>query len=205
MPNPSVFDLDQSTMAGNILATLGRATDAEITDGRVWYRAANTFAHGLTDAYPVSLEQACGIIAALSPRLGWGANMRGAEAICAGSRPGAVLPVNVAKAERIRDGEAPLDVLGGPKVRAFYANILLPVGRQGNGVTIDSHAVAIAFAEVLTKANPGPRVDRQKLYDHVVGAYVEAARETPFLPHELQAITWVAWRRIHSNPAQYDR
>lgn len=200
-----VTDLDTATMASNILAVLGRATDAEITDGRVWYRAANSFAHGLTDAYPVSLEQACGIIAALSPRLGWGANMRGAEAICAGMKPVAILPTNVRKAERIRDGEVPLDVLGGPKVRAFYANILLSHGRRAGGVTVDSHAVAAAFGEVFDKANPGPRIDRQRQYDHVAGAYVRAAEETPFLPHELQAIVWLAWRRMHSNPAQYDR
>lgn len=132
-----VFDLEHEEMARNILATLGRATDAE--------------------------------------------------------------------AQRIRDGESPDDVLGGPKVRAFYANISRPTGKRSVGpATVDSHAVAAALGRVFHKPAAPPRIDRLRPYHHVAAAYRLAARETPFLPHELQAIVWVTWRRLHSRPDQFN-
>lgn len=200
-----VLEVSQTEMVRNILAVLGQAHDTEITDGRCWYQAAHTFAIGLADVYDLPITHACGIIAALSPRIGWGANMRAAEAVCTGRKPGAAFPDNVRKAERIRAGESPNDVLKGHKVTAFYANILRPRARDASGpVTVDVHAVAAALGRVFHKPAAPPRIDRLRPYYHVAAAYRLAARETQFSPHELQAIVWVTWRRMHSSPAQFD-
>jgi hypothetical protein len=95
------------------------------------------------------------------------------------------------KADAIAAGADPLDVLGGRKVRSFYRNI---VGHTGH-VTVDRHAVAIVAGRPLTDRE-GKVLERIGPYTYVAGAYRAAARRLGVAPTELQAVTWLVWRRL---------
>lgn len=89
-----------------------------------WYRQSRRTARSLARKHGVTLSCSAGVIAALSPRIRWKANVEGADAILGGSDEGPGFGSNIEKACRIRDGERPLRVLGGPKVTAFYRAIM---------------------------------------------------------------------------------
>jgi len=179
-------------MVDNILAVYGEATDEDLAAGREWYNVAHTYAVGLSHQYyGVTVEQAAGVIAALSPRLPWDRNMAYAERLIrTGDTP--VLNGNKDKARRILRGEAPLDVLGGRKVRAFYATIL---DRYTQEVVIDRHAFDVAYGEV-TDEHTRKMLDRVGMYDRFSDAYRRAAYLSGVSVSVLQATTWVTWRRL---------
>lgn len=182
--------------ANSVIRYYNRSTAQEKAEGSAWYPTANLFAYGLADRYDLrSVDQAAGIIAALSPQVSWGLNQRLAVLLCAtGDAPG--LGKNVAKALAILGGNAPLDTLGGPKVRAFYGNIIDPIG---DAVTVDRHAIAIANDHPIC-AKPG-RAPTLAEYEVTAEAYRRAAR---FIGErsvaEIQATTWLVRRRLrHPN------
>ena len=89
-----------------------------------WYRESRRTARALARKHGTTLATAAGVLAALSPRVQWSASINGADHILSGGDTGPGFNQNVEKACRIRDGERPLDVLGGPKVTAFYRAIM---------------------------------------------------------------------------------
>src|SRR5690349_16387150 len=62
-----------------LLATFYSATVEERVSGLGWYAHAAGIAFGLAGSYHVSVEQAAGVIAALSPGLEWNLNCQHAE------------------------------------------------------------------------------------------------------------------------------
>ena len=56
---------------------------------------------------------------------------------------------------------------------------------------MDTHAHSVYMGERGVKASISA-----KKYHQVSHAYIEAASELALLPYELQAITWVAFRRL---------
>jgi len=159
------------------------------------------------------LEQAVGVIAALSPGLNWGLNLLQAEEFirewAKGTR-GNKLPIvgvygyrNVKKSIRILDGERPLDVLGGDKVRSFYANILDPTGME---VTIDRHAKGLALRSNSVKGATAEAdgIVTPAEYPYYAKHYVKIADRLGLIPNQLQAICWVTWRRLKGNMEQND-
>ncbi len=89
-----------------------------------WYRESRRTARSLARKHNATLATSAGVIAALSPRIRWSTNVLGADHILGGGNEGPGFNTNVEKACRIRDGERPLSVLGGPKVTAFYRAIM---------------------------------------------------------------------------------
>lgn len=91
------------------------------------------------------------------------------------------LPANRAKAWRIANGADPALVLGGPKVRAFFANIT----GDHDAVTVDVWAARAAEG----RDNPnGPTGGR---YAAIADAYRLAAASRGVSPRECQAAIWV--------------
>jgi hypothetical protein len=180
------------TYAENVVACYARATDAEIADGMTWYNRAHDFAASLD---PSNVWRAAGVISALSPRKEWGLNMRLAiRAFDTGVVTGNTGAQND-KAQRILDGNhSPSDILAilsGDKTRQFASAIAL------NGVSdiavIDRHAFDVATATVHTdKTRPtiGKRV-----YRTMSAHYREAAFEVGISVAQIQAVTWVTWKR----------
>lgn len=178
-----------------ICSTFDAATDAQWAEGYHWYPTAHAAAVDLADLHNVPTRTAVGVIAALSPQTGWEANLELAADLFAfgtcGHYRDALTKAQAIAADPARD---PLDILGGPKVRSFYRNILEP-DRPGP-VTVDRHACAIAAGtDTSTYLRTQPKtLERKAVYRLVSGLYRSAAREYGLHPHTLQATTWVTHR-----------
>jgi hypothetical protein len=177
----------------NILKVLDRATPSQYADGINWYRDAHNMCTYIGGLYNHETETVAGVIAALSPMLPWDRNVILAKnALRTGIATGC-LTSNCAKANRIINGELPLEVLGGDKVTSFYLNIANP---SNDRVTIDRHAYDIAVGHRNTE-NTRPSLKR-KAYEQFVGAYRRASADRGLIPNQLQAITWVVWREQYA-------
>ena len=190
----------------NILATHQLATAAEKADGAAWYPVAHSIAFELAENYGVTECQAIGVLAALSPRNRWSRNIDDAEAlvaayVAAGSEQAALTKVctfssNKAKAIRILQADDPTAdqvraILSGPKLKEFFTCIL----GQHAEVCVDGHAFCVWNGGRTSLADvPAIGV---KLRRQIKADYVAAADQLETTPAALQAITWVAWRRIH--------
>jgi hypothetical protein len=212
----------------NITATFREATDGDRAIGHGWYARARDLAEKLATQYTAGngyyseaeIQAAAGVIAALSPRLAWRKNVEYAElaymvhadvvkhplmgntgdiaeAYFTGMIP--TLNANARKAWRILNGESPEDVLGGPKVRAFYFTIVNPTDPRA--VVVDRHAIDITFGQVLNDQSRGLALGRKGAYDTVAELYRRAARIISaelgevWTPAQVQATTWTYWRR----------
>lgn len=194
------------TNVNNIKAIYQLATLTEQQDGIAWYPAANQIAISLADRHEISEEQAIGVIAALSPRNRWERNVEDADRLIAAYNAGGpeqaeltkvcTFGGNKAKAIRVLELsratglDAVRAILSGPKLREFASCI------QGlDDVCIDGHAFCI-WAANRTGVKDVPAIG-VKLRRQIKLDYRVAADELGIKPSELQAITWVAWRRIH--------
>jgi hypothetical protein len=178
-------------MVKQILGYYNLATKREVTDGRRWYPRAYSTCKQLSELYDVPIETVVGIMAALSPRNKWERNVADTEAVLVHGEHATVATFNhnKEKAVRILNGEQPLDVLSGNKVRSFYNCICLE-----DDVCVDSHAYAVATGH-------GERIKRRaisdKSYSEISNAYIDAAKSIGLSGSQLQAITWLAYKRIH--------
>jgi hypothetical protein len=195
----------------NIKAVYQLASSQEIVNGKAWYSTANAIAEQLAESYNVRKSCAIGVIAALSPRNKWSRNVADAEAIInayidGGSDQAALTKVctfgaNKAKAIKILelDSESAgngvhfdevLAILSGPKLREFASCI-----HGLDDVCIDGHAWCIhQGGRVSLKDVPAIGV---KLRREIKNDYRQAAADLGVTGYEVQAVTWVAWRRIH--------
>lgn len=182
------------------------ATQSDIATGLSWYRDANTFADNLSDKYDVSRLKVHGVIASLSPRNRWERNMQDAESMVKVYAAGGTFDdlaqlkvctfgANKIKAARILTLNCASDteikeILKGPKMIEFYHCI-----QELADVCIDGHAYSIWRGDRITLANvPSIGV---KLRKTIKADYRSAAHKLDLKTYELQAITWVCWRRIH--------
>lgn len=191
-------------------AMLQLATQADIEAGINWYQRAERFGHRLAAEYGCTFEQAVGVIAALSPNNRWNRNCTDAEAMTAAWQAGinpetvkvCTYGANRAKAAAILALEAPTQdtiaaILNGRKVTAFFLSI---TGRQ-DAVCVDGHAAAIYWGQrIPTTKTPSLGV---KLYAEIARAYCLVAKRSEALcgealtPAQVQAVTWVTYRRLH--------
>lgn len=178
----------------NILSVYHQATDAEKQSGADWYADANREATAMHDDTCIGAA----IIAAVSPGLRWEGTILAAKRIIRDESLdglGVRWYDNVHKARRILSGESPDKVLGGLKVRAFWNCICNP--SDWYNVCIDGHAYAIWQGKRIS-INSGniPHLDRRGRYQKIAMDYHRAADEVGLLPMQLQATTWVAYRRL---------
>ena len=178
----------------NITKAYRLASEDDRRAGEQWYARAREFAATLD----TDVSRAVGVIAAISPMMPWPRNQSLAREIYAGRRDGC-LSANLNKAVRILNGESPLDVLSGEKVRAFYLNIM---GIDNDdAVTVDRHAIMVAenrnIPSDALKFNKGAM--RQYASEYRNAARI-LSREVgyPLTPAQVQATVWVWWRKNHS-------
>ena len=212
MNTTTTTNVESTIGTRNILAVFALATAGELQEGREWYHRANRVSAEIASAHGISLETAAGVIAALSPNNRWERNIVDAENIIrAYSIGGADEAQNVKvctygemKDKAIAILEAPHhlhheDILNGRKITAFYLCI---IGCK-DSCCIDGHAYSIWFGDRLTMKQV-PNIGK-KLYAEICSDYVEAAailrgtgsRFSDLTAYEVQAITWVTWRRLH--------
>lgn len=188
----------------NILKVYATADKLDVATGLNWYSDAFGIAEDIGSKHDVHPIVVAGVIAALSPRLEWGANVNLAHRfVAAGGLESGYLKLGLRKAQRILDGESDIPtILGGAKTRSFWQNI---ANRgQSNRVTIDRHAIDIAAGRHQSDLTRGSLTVKQ--YGAIADEYVEAcdiarapgsmfSAPADLWPAQLQAITWTAWRR----------
>ena len=189
----------------HIQALLDLATVGEQADGMSWYRRANTAAVRLADQYEVTIPVAAGVIAALSPRSKWERNLIDAENLIAAYKAAGIEAAedvkvctfgkNKKKALEIlawgfENSETVKEVLSGPKLIEFFSCIM-----GEDDVCIDGHAYSIWFGDRVTLAKV-PSIGK-KLRAQIKADYMAVADKNNLKPFEVQAITWVAHRRLH--------
>lgn len=174
--------------ASNILAVFETASPAQVESGTAWYQVAHEIAREIAP----TVEMGAGVLAALSPLLSWDRNVAlGRQAFEHGEASGC-LGRSCRGANAIMGGAAPLDILGGLKVRSFYANILDP--SDPVPVTIDRHAYDIVTGGRSDNAKR-PTMGK-RLYADLSDAYREVAVEVDMIPAQVQAVTWERWREM---------
>jgi hypothetical protein len=172
-------------MVGALLEHWEDAYDnAPAPAGSSWYADARAECRRMARAHGSTLTRVAGVVAALSPQLQWGVNLRIAEQVLStGTAQEGCLTASRQKAERIYDGERPADVLGGPKVRAFYRALL----GDADAAVVDTWMFhAVGWPE---KGGRGG-----KLYERVADALREAAALAQLPVSEFQAIVWTQVR-----------
>ena len=188
----------------HIQALLDLASAGEQSEGLTWYQRANVAATRLADQYEIEIETAAGVIAALSPRNKWERNLIDAENLIAAFVAGGpdsceeikvcTFGANKKKAIDIliwSAGEAvATEILSGPKLVEFFSCI---IGRDD--VCIDGHAYSIWFGDRVKLADV-PSIGK-KLRAEIKKDYLAVAKKNNLKGYEVQAITWVAHRRIH--------
>jgi hypothetical protein len=195
----SLLDLTDEQLQENVRKYLALATRRETFAGRRWYSEAHTLARQLRREHGLrSIRHAAGVIAALSPATSWVANVKDAHALCSTPADAALPTVstyraNLHKAAAIRYGARPERILGGAKVRAFYACIAAPT--KTDAVCIDRHAVMAALDRIVPPKDGADVLDIAGAYQRVADAYRAVAAEVGWQPHQVQAVVWLAWRR----------
>lgn len=193
------------TYVENILAIYHMATPDECANGIAWYQNARHDAEDIAARHGVSLRVAVGVIAALSPNNKWVRNVTDADNLIAAYIAGEhVESVAVCTYNKMRqkawgilqempdDDQHVMRLLNGQKIVSFFCNIM-----GHDTCTIDGHALNIARGERVNLSDNKTNIGK-KLYAELQGAYNVAAHSCGLKAYEMQAITWVAWRRLHN-------
>jgi hypothetical protein len=180
----------------NIRDVLAQATPTEIAAGQRWYDEAMELAETLSGRG--NPEMGAGVIAALSPLTPWGRNKEMAIRAFADGHASGTLGNSIKAADRILGGEDPLDVLKSDKVRNFYLSII----GDTDAVCIDRHALEV-YQGKRYRDSERPAIGK-RLYREAATAYRDTARSLPYTATQLQAITWLVWRRIHLTGTRYE-
>lgn len=178
-----------TTYKRNILKTWRRTDENDVREGVNWYPAAYEIASQVGKG---DVKKGAGIIAAFSPMIAWSLNVEMARNAVESGHFVGHFKANNAKAFRIWQGEEPLSVLGGNKVRAFYQCIV--TAGNCDVPVIDRHSIAVALNRVLSDLERKSYA-RGFRYDAVAKAYIEVAKELQVPVSVLQATTWVRWKK----------
>lgn len=167
-----------------LLRAFTTASPETCLEGWHWYRDAEAVIAALAERYQQPRPQIAGIVAALSPQQRWRKNVESAVYVLEGEpRRAAGYAANREKAERIANGEPALLVLGGDKVRSFWANL---IGSR-YAVTIDTWAQRAATGEMREQP-------KGAAYRRLEAAYKTCAHMVGWTPREFQAVIWLAVR-----------
>lgn len=193
------------TFADNILAIYDQAFRKELNHGLTWYADAKAECQAMADKHKLPLAIVVGVVAALSPTNRWERNLVDADnMLLTFTSGGYVEDTAPCTYKTMRDKawsilengpkQSQEDIartLNGPKITDFFWCIM-----GANVCVIDGHAWCIANADRRTMQEV-PSIGK-KLRKELQAAYAEAGEAVGFTAFEMQAITWVAWKRIHN-------
>lgn len=186
----------------NILSVYEQSTPQERQHGRSWYPSARRQCQSIQG---VPLRISAGVVAALSPNNKWTKNVSDAERTIQAFLSGYTLDdfkvctYNKMKEkawsilqEQPKTHDEVAEILNGRKITSFFHNI---VGR--NTCTIDGHAYSIAHGTRMMLQNGGINLGKKK-YEELQQAYISAGQQHKLKAYQMQAITWVTWKRIYN-------
>ena len=148
------------------------------------------------------MKVVCSVISALSPRCIWETNLKDAENLfkshCNGRKYHAVKVTtyghNKQKAINLLKGIINPDTcFVTPKTSNFYNNILNP--ESNDHITIDGHSINVFFGHV---GSVKAKYFTKKYYYRIAKVYMKVADKHGLKPHQIQAITWMSFKRINN-------
>ena len=200
----------------NIIACRRRAKPQDVAAGIAWYAEAYEECRQIAEKYDLRIHIVVGVVAALSPNNRWTTNITNArDLIDAFVNNRDIDSVSVCtygnmkrKAWSILEHCHPIEehdsvifddtkeLLNGRKIVCFYENIM-----GEDTCTIDGHARNIAYNERVNLTDNKTNIGKKE-YELLQMAYRQAAARCTvngrkFKAYELQAVTWVTWRKQH--------
>ena len=185
-------------MVRNLTTILESATAEQWSAGLAWYARFQALAADLAERHGVTVDEAAGVLAIVSPRVTVGTSVAIADDILgawvaggqtAAASVGGGLGERIDAAARWLAGDArplALDADGrlssSRKVRSFYRNIM----GDPDAVTVDVWATRAAGATIEQPSGGG--------YVLVAEAYRTVARRFGVSPRDVQAVVWCAVR-----------
>ena len=198
----------------SIIAMYFSSSKVDRVKGKNWYSNAYSIACTLGKKYGVHSNTVSAVISALSPSNKWNRNVEDAEMMlranaydldlneCKPSTYGNQKLKAIAIIEgNVSDDETLKGILNGQKTKSFYANI--STNGKTDDCNIDGHSYNVWNGTVtILNDVPGmtPKTYRMIQDDYRTAAKIISEIEGETLKaSEVQAITWVAYRRIHKN------
>ena len=201
----------------NIIAMRRKAKPADVSHGIAWYAEAYEQCRIMADRYDLPIYIVAGVVAALSPNNRWSTNVTNADDLIHAwhndDTPDkvSVCTYNAMKLkawsilrempDRYEENDTLIvdevkTILNGKKIVCFYENIM-----GDDTCTIDGHARNIAYNERVNLTDNKTSIG-VKEYANLQDAYRIAASRCRvngrrLKAYELQAITWVTWRKLH--------
>lgn len=181
----------RETLVRRMLRYYDQADAATLEKGRNWYPDAKRFCEELaSESETYSADTVAAVVAVLSPRVNWASNMSDAKDMVmtavdpeAGEYPPLrAIGDNISKAAFILNGEAPENVLSGPKVIPFRDAIM----GDENAFVCDSWMMRV-FG--IDRDAPTPRVLKE-----IRAAAKLAAKRRNESVRSMQAIAWIVIR-----------
>lgn len=176
-----------------------QADDIDRAEGRLAYQRYHEVIRMFADEYSAPFDRTLAAFVALSPNNDYFSNLRSlASVLQEWQKQGSEVNATVSTYNHCRrrawgylTGEMRfLDVVKGPKIRAFYHNILDPDCRKH--VTVDGHMVcAYRGVDLIMKDATVRRAE----YRRIENSCKRLARELDLIPNQLQAIIWFARKR----------
>lgn len=162
-----------------------------------WYGTAKKRMEEIGKEYGVPTDTVAAVAAALSPNNRWAQNVVDVKKWVSAFKAGTLTENSSAgtfghnrkKAFRILNGEKPEDVLSGPKVTAFYKNLM---GAENEPV-VDFHMANIlrGHGKQTTKETAGIS---PKEYKQLAQKLRDQAKEAGMSPADYQAMKWIEHR-----------
>jgi len=188
----------------NIIAVYKMATPDEIKQGIEWYLNATSDCKNIADRLRLPLHIVIGVVSALSPNNKWKRNIVNADELCTAFIDGQDMDsIKVSTYHKMKQKawsilrlmptyDDAVTILNGKKIVSFFKNI----NGDESEITIDGHARNIYYNDRQGLTTPNTNIKKSEYADIQV-AYLRASKKLGIKAYELQAITWVVWRRIH--------
>jgi len=188
----------------NIIAIYKLANASEIKHGLTWYVNANADCKRNATQLELPIHIVIGVVSALSPNNKWERNIINAEDLCIAFINGQDMDsIKVSTYHKMKQKawhiletmpnyDETITILNGKKIVSFFRNI----SGDETDITIDGHARNIYYNDRQGLTTPNTNIRKLEYLD-IQKAYLRASKKLGIKAYELQAITWVAWRRIH--------
>jgi hypothetical protein len=178
--------------ANRIENILEMATDSEMIEGVKWYEDANEFALKVATEYDLTLAQVSQLISLLSPQKRWEQNKVDVLRFLDGETNGIFSTKRtLAECSAVVD-EGFIIPESRMKTFAFAKCIEEAKVNESDPVVIDRHAIKIAYGQMDAK----PIIITDCRYREASEGYRIVAEKYGMKAHQVQAVTWVAYKRI---------
>jgi hypothetical protein len=189
----------------HIIAIYNLATPSEIEHGMTWYKNALAILEEMAQDFEIPTHIVVGVMSALSPNNKYARNVENTYSLIRAFLMGQDMDsVKVSTYHTMKRKawyilqEMPtydqtVTILNGKKIVSFFKNIM----GDETEITIDGHARNIYYNDRQGLTTPNTNIRKLEYLD-IQKAYQRASKKLGIKAYELQAITWVAWKRIHN-------